>query len=216
MAFQWIDRKYDLAEARYAGAMSRSIGPWSNIKRHAGTGILGGMRQAIRSRRRCERFMKRSAADAGIERVNPLKRIGRKMNPIPFAMFCFFLIVNPALAQHPPVTTTAGPPSVEAAFEKLPGRWVRLQGGYVITIRAVDADGKLDASYANPRSLPFHVAVANWNDNTLKLLFELRAGGYNGSTYTLSYDAANDRLIGVYDQVVVKQKFDVVFVRDKS
>ena len=44
----------------------------------------------------------------------------------------------------------------------------------------------------------------------------MRAGGYNGSTYTLSYDAANDRLIGVYDQVVVKQKFDVVFVRDKS
>jgi hypothetical protein len=138
------------------------------------------------------------------------------MNPIPFAMFCFFLIVSPALAQHPRATTTVGPPSVEAAFEKLPGRWVRLQGGYVITIRAVDADGKLDASYENPRPLPFHVAVASRNDNTLKLLFELRAGGYNGSTYTLSYDATNDRLTGVYDQVVVKQKFDVVFVRDKS
>jgi hypothetical protein len=138
------------------------------------------------------------------------------MHPIPFAMFCFFLIVNPALAQQTPATTTAGPQSVESAFEKLSGRWVRLQGGYVITIRAVDADGKLDASYANPRTLPFYVAVASRTDNTLKLLFELRAGGYNGSTYTLSYDAANDRLIGVYDQVVVKQKFDVVFVRDKS
>ena len=86
----------------------------------------------------------------------------------------------------------------------------------MITIRAVDADGKLDASYANPRPLPFHVAVASKDGNALKLFFELRAGGYNGSTYTLSYDAANDRLIGVYDQVVVKQKFDVVFVRDKS
>ena len=138
------------------------------------------------------------------------------MHPIPFAMFCFFLIVNPALAQQTPATTTAGPQSVESAFEKLSGRWVRLQGGYVITIRAVDADGKLDASYANPRTLPFYVAVASRTDNTLKLLFELRAVGYNGSTYTLSYDAANDRLIGVYDQVVVKQKFDVVFVRDKS
>src|SRR5258707_241551 len=52
--------------------------------------------------------------------------------------------------------------------------------------------------------------------NARKLLFELRAGGYNGSTYTLSYDAASDRLTGVYDQVVVKQKFDVVFVRYKS
>jgi hypothetical protein len=93
---------------------------------------------------------------------------------------------------------------------------VRLQGGYVITIRAVDADGKLDASYANPRPLPFHVAVASRDGNPLKLHFELRASGYNGSTYTLSYDAANDRLTGVYNQVVVKQKFDVVFVRDKS
>ena len=66
----------------------------------------------------------------------------------------------------------------------------------MITIRAVEADGKLDASYANPRPLPFHVAVASWDGNALKLLFELRAGGYNGSTYTLSYDAANDRLTG--------------------
>ena len=48
------------------------------------------------------------------------------------------------------------------------------------------------------------------------MLFELRAGGYNGSTYTLNYDAANDRLNGVFDQVVAKQKFDVVFARDKS
>ena len=138
------------------------------------------------------------------------------MNPIPFVMLCLFLIVNPALAQQPSqqpsATTSAGQP----AFDRLVGRWVRLQGGYVITIRAVDADGKLDASYANPRPLPFHVAVASRDGNALKLLFELRAGGYNGSTYTLSYDAANDRLIGVFDQVVAKQKFDVVFARDKS
>ena len=48
------------------------------------------------------------------------------------------------------------------------------------------------------------------------LIAAFRAAGYDGSTYTLSYDAANDRLTGVYDQVVVEQKFDVVFVRDKS
>ena len=43
---------------------------------------------------------------------------------------------------------------------------------------------------------------------------ELRAGRYNGSTYRLRYDAANDRLTGIFDQVVVKQTFEVVFVRD--
>ena len=51
--------------------------------------------------------------------------------------------------------------------------------------------------------------------DALKLFFELRAGGYNGSTYTLSYDATSDQLKGVYYQAVAKQKFDVVFVRAK-
>jgi hypothetical protein len=47
------------------------------------------------------------------------------------------------------------------------------------------------------------------------LFFELRAGGYNGSTYTLKYDAASDQLKGVYYQAVAKQKFEVGFVRAK-
>ena len=135
------------------------------------------------------------------------------MNRMPFVIFCLFLIVNPALAQQPSqqpsATTAARQSSAEPAFDRLLGRWVRLQGGYVITIRAVDADGKLDASYANPRPLPFHVAVASRDGNALKLLFELRAAGYNGSTYTLNYDAANDRLNGVFDQVVAKQRFSI-------
>ena len=135
------------------------------------------------------------------------------MKYIPTAILCLFLIMNSALGQQPS-TTPGGSPPAESSFDSLAGRWVRLQGGYVITIRAVDADGKLDASYANPKPLPFHTAVASRDGNVLKLFFELRAGGYNGSTYTLRYDAANDRLTGVYDQVVVKQTFDVVFVRD--
>ena len=136
------------------------------------------------------------------------------MNLFPLTILCLFLSLNPALAQQASPTAKESP-SVEPTFNALPGRWVRLQGGYVITIRSVDADGKLDASYANPRPLPFHTAVARKDGSVLKLLFELRAGGYNGSTYTLTYDAAGDRLAGVYDQVVVKQTFEVVFVREK-
>jgi hypothetical protein len=135
------------------------------------------------------------------------------MKHVAFVMI--FLLVNPALAQQPSAKPPTAPLPVEPAFDRLPGRWVRLQGGYVITIRSVDADGKLDASYANPRPLPFHTAVASKDGNVLKLSFELRAGGYNGSTYKLRYDATNDRLTGVYDQVVAKQTFEVVFVRDK-
>jgi len=85
------------------------------------------------------------------------------------------------------------------------------RGPYVININRVDVNGKLDASYANPKPLAFHTAEVVRDGSRLKLLFELRAGGYGGSTYTLNYDAASDSLRGVYDQVVVKQKFGVVF-----
>jgi hypothetical protein len=49
--------------------------------------------------------------------------------------------------------------------------------------------------------------------DVLKLLFVLRAGGYNGSTYTLDYDPANDQLKGDCYQAVARQKFEVVFTR---
>ena len=77
------------------------------------------------------------------------------------------------------------------------------------------AGGRLDASYANPNPLPFARAEATRDGKTTRLFFELRAGGYNGSTYTLTYDPANDILKGVYFQAVAQQKFDVYFTRAK-
>jgi hypothetical protein len=122
------------------------------------------------------------------------------------------VICGAAAAQSPPVAPTS---STALAFGVLVGRWARTEGPYVINISAADENGKLDASYANPRPLPFHTAEVTRDGNTLNLFFELRAGGYEGSTYTLKYDAASDSLRGVYDQVVVKQKFAVVFNRMK-
>ena len=69
--------------------------------------------------------------------------------------------------------------------------------------------------YANPSPLPFARAEASRGGKTIKLFFELRAGGYNGSTYTLTYDPLNDVLKGVYFQAVAQQKFDVHFTRAK-
>ena len=121
------------------------------------------------------------------------------------------------LQSQQPLAATVAPPTTanepQQKFDVLPGRWVRVEGGYVISIKGVGADGRLDAEYANPKPLPFATASATSEGGVLKLLFELRAGGYGGSTYTLIYDAASDRLLGVYDQVVVHQKFNVVFVR---
>lgn len=100
-------------------------------------------------------------------------------------------------------------------FSALQGRWVRPDGGYTINIMGVDPSGKLVASYANPAPLPFSVAQASRENGVLKVNLELRAGGYNGSTYTLAYDAAKDVLKGVYYQANARQSFDVVFVRAK-
>jgi hypothetical protein len=110
----------------------------------------------------------------------------------------------------------AGPvPRSASGFGILQGRWVRPDGGYVITIKAVDAGGKLDASYANPSTLPFARAEVSNDGKAIKVFLELRAGGYNGSTYTLAYDPMNDVLRGVYYQAVARQSFDVYFVRAK-
>jgi hypothetical protein len=115
--------------------------------------------------------------------------------------------------QSEPLPVASSISGSQAAFASLPGRWVRPDGGYVISIKSVDASGKLDASYANPNPLPFYAAMATGNGGALKLFFELRAGGYNGSTYTLNYDVASDRLKGTYYQAVAKQTFEVVFIR---
>jgi uncharacterized protein (DUF2147 family) len=95
----------------------------------------------------------------------------------------------------------------------LKGAWVRPDGGYMIAIKNVDPNGQLEAMYFNPNPLPFAKAQASQQGSTLRASFELRAGGYDGSTYELAYDPASDRLKGIYYQAVVKQKFDVNFVR---
>jgi uncharacterized protein (DUF2147 family) len=119
-----------------------------------------------------------------------------------------------AVAQSPPAKAAAAASTPQAAFNALVGRWVRPDGGYVIAIRSADASGKLEASYANPSPLPFYTAEATRDGSgALKLFFELRAGGYGGSTYRLSYDPAADRLSGVYYQAVARQSYDVVFER---
>lgn len=114
-----------------------------------------------------------------------------------------------APAPAPPAAATAKP----EGYAVLRGDWVRPDGGYVIAIKGVDAAGKLDASYFNPKPLPFSKAQAFIEGMTLRVSFELRAAGYDGSTYELAYDRASDRLKGVYYQAVAKQKHDVFFTR---
>ena len=128
---------------------------------------------------------------------------------LPTLVLALGVFAGLAIAQD----TAAPSVASESGFDVLLGRWVRPDGGYMITIRGVEPDGKLDAAYANPRPLPFAEARASRDGKTIKLFFELRAGGYNGSTYTLTYDPAYDVLYGVYYQAVARQRFNVYFVR---
>lgn len=99
------------------------------------------------------------------------------------------------------------------AFEPLTGNWVRPDGGYRIEIRSVGPGGQLEAMYFNPRPLPFAKAQVRQDGSFVRLTLELQAGGYNGSTYELTYEEASDQLKGTYYQAVMKQKFEVVFTR---
>jgi len=102
-----------------------------------------------------------------------------------------------------------------ANFQPLMGRWQRTDGGYIIEIRGIDADGKITADYFNPRPINVSRAQVSMHKNYLKVEVELRDQGYPGSAYTLVYDQSKDRLIGFYYHAVSGQNFDVVFVRQK-
>jgi len=128
-------------------------------------------------------------------------------------------------ASHPAPQPPASVPQVDSTnqpaevsqhtpeFQKLAGKWVRPDGGYVVEVRHVDASGRMDASYLNPS--PIHVAKAEASQDgaATKVFLELRDVNYPGSTYDLTYDPQSDQLNGIYYQAVQRQRFEVTFVR---
>jgi len=100
-------------------------------------------------------------------------------------------------------------------FGTLKGHWLRPDGGYILDIKDIDPNGKMDAAYYNPRQINVSIAQATREGATLKVFIELRDVRYPGSTYTLIYDPKADQLGGVYYQAAMRQSFDVFFVRTK-
>jgi len=107
------------------------------------------------------------------------------------------------------------PRAQEPSTQRLIGNWMRTDGGYIIAVRSVDPEGRVDAAYFNPRKINVSRAEAAVKGKTAKLFIELRDEGYPGSTYTLEYDSTNDALVGVYFQAVLQQSFNVMLVRLK-
>jgi hypothetical protein len=111
-----------------------------------------------------------------------------------------------------------GPSTGAAAkvdLQRLVGDWVRPDGGYVISVRRVASDGRVEAVYLNPRPIPVSRAEASADGDKARLFIELRGAGYPGSTYELLHDPRGDFLSGVYFQAALGQRFDVVFLRKK-
>jgi len=101
----------------------------------------------------------------------------------------------------------------ENDYQRLAGRWLRTDGGYVLELRDVKEDGSLKATYYNPRPITVSRAEFHRQDGKISLLVELRDVNYPGSTYKLRYDRANDRLKGTYFQAVLKETYEIEFVR---
>jgi hypothetical protein len=117
----------------------------------------------------------------------------------------------------PEAATNAAAAEVEAKvnLQFLKGRWLRPDGGYVIEIRQVDADGQLDAGYFNPNPIRVVSAKATKDGAAVKVYLELNDVNYPGCKYNLTYLPAQRQLVGTYFQAAMQQTYEVAFEREQ-
>ena len=105
------------------------------------------------------------------------------------------------------------PKQAPVGYASLAGQWQRTDGGYVLQLSDMQADGRLKAAYFNPRSI--NVSKAEWRrmGDRIQVFIELRDVNYPGSTYLIVYSPESDQLEGYYHHAALGQTFDVVFAR---
>ncbi len=106
-------------------------------------------------------------------------------------------------------------PSPSNDQDKLRGRWLREDGGYVLAVGEIDAEGRAQASYFNPSPVKVAWSRVVPRDSRLSLLVELRDTNYPGCLYTLNYDSRLDRLTGTYFQAQLQETYQVEFTRER-
>jgi hypothetical protein len=132
------------------------------------------------------------------------------------AILLILLNVSFTLYELPMAAAADAPQSVVKIDEqRLTGRWVRPDGGYILELKEIAKDGSLKAAYFNPRPINVAKAELSRKDGKLMIFIELRDVNYPGSKYNLQYDPNTDRLIGTYFQAVQGETYDVEFVRAK-
>ena len=116
-------------------------------------------------------------------------------------------------AAAPATTAKTTPASVPEPVQKLLGKWLRADGGYVLELRGAEMSGVVQAAYFNPKSINVSRAIWMQGGTGFQVVVELNDVGYPGATYVLSHDAQSDRLVGKYNQPAMQQSFDIEFVR---
>lgn len=99
--------------------------------------------------------------------------------------------------------------------QSIEGEWIRPDGGYLLKIENVKAEGTIGVSYFNPKSIHVHLGMWKIEENKLYLFIELRDVNYPGSKYTLVYVKDEDVLRGTYLQAATNQTYNVLFVRKR-
>lgn len=115
----------------------------------------------------------------------------------------------PASAPAPAPAAAAGAPVAKAK-----GRWLRPDGGYILAITTIEADGRAEAGYFNPNPIKVAWATVKTEGADIKVAVELRDQNYPGCVYKLTYLADKDRLVGTYFQAQMQQTYEVEFVRE--
>jgi hypothetical protein len=141
----------------------------------------------------------------------------RFLSVLALAVICIVGTVSPMVATVCAEGGTSQKESqMQTDLQRLEGRWVRPDGGYILELREIKKDGSILAAYFNPK--PINVFSAKWSrkDGKINLFVELRDVNYPGSKYNLQYDPGSDRLKGTYFQAVERQTFNIEFVRVKS
>ncbi len=111
------------------------------------------------------------------------------------------------------VETAQGAEKVD--FQRLAGRWIRPDGGYILELKGIKKDGTVRAAYFNPRPIKVGNVELRREKGELLVFVELRDINYPGSTYNLRYDPATDRLKGTYFQAVEQVTYEIEFVRSE-
>jgi len=111
----------------------------------------------------------------------------------------------------PLATKAEAPVQLTSAFERIKGKWMRSDGGYVLEFKQLKENNELDVAYFNPN--PIHVGKARMYEERgfTKVFVELQDVNYPGSRYTLILNTEKNQLVGNYFQATQQVDYEVAF-----